>query len=109
MELIEIDVISPQPAQTFLAFPDEMVARGAAVVRTAAYNHPGFGRYKHAIPATFQNLAEDFLRYAVGGTVCGVEQIHTGLEAEVDLATSTVDIRGAYFTEDFAATESHRT
>ncbi len=109
MELIKIDVISPKPAQAFFAFSDQMVPRGAAFVRAIANDHPGFGRNEHIIPATFQNFAENFLRQSVGITIGRIEQIDTRFEAELDLATRGVDIRGAYLAKNVTATESHRT
>jgi hypothetical protein len=109
MELIKIDVIRPKPAQAFFALSDQMVPRGAAFVRAIANNHSGFGRNEHIIPATFQNLAENFLRDSVGITIGGIEQVDTRLEAEIDLVTRGRNIRGAYLAKNVTATESHRT
>src|SRR5260370_16531926 len=49
MDLIQIDMIGTQAAQAVFTFPDNMIPRRAAFVRTVAHDHPEFGGDQHFI------------------------------------------------------------
>src|SRR5580698_5135478 len=99
MKLIKIYPIRAKTPQALFAFPDQMVTRNPAVVRSRANDHPGLSRDQQIISTAFQSFAEDFLRHALGVNVGCVEKIDAGFQAEIDLPTRTLDIGRSYLTE----------
>ncbi len=62
MNLVQIDVIRPEPPQTVLALFDDVMTRGAAIVRSITHDHPELRGNQYLITATFQNLTKNLSR-----------------------------------------------
>src|SRR5205823_3814583 len=83
----DVDVIGVEAAEAVFECAPQMIARGAAIVRTIAGGEIGLGGDQHAVALVSQSLGENFLRAAVGVAVGGVE--------EIDAASRQMSIRRA--------------
>src|SRR6185437_8883988 len=76
--------VGAKPLQRALHAGDQVMARGAHVVRAVARAQGELGRDDRALAAALQRGAEDFLRSAIRIDVRAVEQVGAGIEANID-------------------------
>ena len=84
MHVVDVDVIGIEAAQAILAGLDDVVARGADVVRAVAHGECGFRGNQNGVATSGDGFAEDFFGHAFRINVGSVEEIHAGFEADVD-------------------------
>ena len=83
VDLIEIDMVEPEPLEALLALADDVTARGAARVRTVAHRPEHLGRDHDIVAGDAEvpdRLAEDALALAAGIDIGGVDEVDAGGE-----------------------------
>jgi hypothetical protein len=109
VQLEEIDIVGAEPAQAALDRTQQMVTRGADIVRPLAGAEGRLGRDDDAVAAAGDGLAQDLLGQAVGVDVGAVEHGEAGLEADIDQAGGLPHVAFAPGAEELvAATERTR-
>jgi|SRR5580704_22928 hypothetical protein len=86
VHVVDVDVVDAEAAEAVFAGLNQMMARGAEVVRAVAYAEGGFRGNENAIAFAGDGFAEDFFGEALGIDVGGVEEVDAGVEADVDKA-----------------------
>jgi hypothetical protein len=110
VELIEVDVVSTEPAQAPLDCAEKMLARRSHVVRARARSEGALRGDENAIPPSLDRAAKDLLGLTRRVNIRRVEQRHASIETEVDEPSGMTDVESAEGPEKFAvaATESGR-
>src|SRR5580704_4056292 len=103
VHVVDVDVIDRESAEAGFAGLDEMLARGAEVVRAVAHRESGFGGDENAVAFAADGFAEDFFGEAAGVDIGSVEEIDAGFEANVDESRSFGDVAGTPGFEKFVA------
>jgi hypothetical protein len=93
VNLIQVDVVSPEASQTVLALRDDPPARVALRVGVVAHLAVDFGRQDHTRPVKRgEGLTDDDFGLALGVDVGGVDEVNAGVERAVDDADRIVVI-----------------
>jgi hypothetical protein len=108
MDLIQVEVVGAEPPQARLARLDDVVARGAQVVRPVTHRTVQLGGQQDLAAARPDRLAEDLLGQARGVDIRGIEEIDPALEADVHHPRCLVDSDRAHAGVAARAAERHR-
>jgi hypothetical protein len=92
VDLIEVDPVGLQPAQTRLARPDDPAARVAAPIAPLAHLEVHLRRKDHLVAAAAQGLADDLLGLPRRVHVRGVDEVDPMRKRDVDHANALVMI-----------------
>src|ERR1700728_411368 len=90
MDLVQVDVVRAEPAQTRIHLHENSPARQAGAIRPGSHAPPYLGR-EHDVVALrelLQRPTHDLLAGANGIDIRGIEEIDTGLERLCDERTA---------------------
>ena len=104
VHVVDVNVVGAQSLEAGVALFENVQPRGAEVVGAIAHGEEGLGGDEDLVALSLESLAENLLRQAVRVAVGYVEEVHAGIEAEVDHAPRFVDAGVAPRSEEFVAT-----
>src|SRR6266542_635060 len=84
MDLVEVDGVDAQALEARFARFADMLAGGAAFVRSAPHRHRALGGEDDLAASTGERLAANLLRSSAGVDVRGVDEIPAGVEKPRD-------------------------
>jgi hypothetical protein len=84
MDLVKVDPVGAEPAQTRVALPDEPAAGVAALVHVVAHHPVRLRRQHDSITAALERFAHDLLRLAARVDVGRVDEVDPRVERAVD-------------------------
>src|SRR5580698_4544227 len=108
VQMVDVDVVRSQAAETRLAGMHEMQAAGADLVRTVTHGEGGFGRYEHLIATAGDRLTENLLRSPSRVNIGRVEEVYSRFQTDVDQARSLGNISRPPRSEKLALTAKGR-
>ena len=108
VHLIEVDVVSAEPAQARLARLDQMLSRKASIVGALAHRHTRLGGDENTVAATLERFTNDLLRQPERIDIGCIDEVHTCVEAPVDQVASTADVDVPDRRERTTASKRHR-
>src|SRR5271168_4023083 len=101
VQMINVDVVGPQPPQARLASLDQMVPRRAEIVRSRGHAKRRLARDQNIGASPTNRFAEDLLRDAVGIHIGCVKQVDASFAANVDQSRSFGDVARSPGLEEF--------
>ena len=107
VELIDIDVVGLQAAETGVDGIEQVIARGADIVGAGAHPEGALGGDDDFLAAALESMAEDFFGHAGGVDVAGIKHVGAGFDADIDEAAGFGGIGVSHGAEELiAATEA---
>src|SRR3984885_4114172 len=108
VQMIDVDVVRSEAAETRLAGMHEMQPAGADLVRTVTHGEGGFGRYEHLIATAGNRLTENFFRSPSRVNIGRVEEAHACFQTNVHEASGLGNIGRSPRSEKIALTAKGR-
>src|SRR5579859_114534 len=84
VKVVDVHVIGVETAQAALQRDAQMRAGGAKIVRPVSHAEVGLGRDQRLVAPAFERFAQDFLGEPAGVDIGSVEEVDSGVEADVE-------------------------
>ena len=84
VHLVQVDVLSPQPAEAVFHLGHDPPPRVAAHVGVLAHRTMRLGGKHHVVAAALQSLADDLLRLSRRVHIRGVDEVDAGVQRGMD-------------------------
>ena len=84
MQVIQVDVVTLQAAQTGFDGVHNVIARCAAIIGAITHRPENFDCQYKLIPAAFERVTEGHFRLSAGVDISGIDKINPQIQSGID-------------------------